>query len=124
MGDLNINMLEKSSYSLQIKELCATYSFFSLVNHPTRYAGVSNTQIDVCFTNCQNTVIAGTIGVDLSDHLPIFAVEKLDRNDRNIPREKVCIRSYKDYWTEAITDSLLYHDWDETYYKLDDVDLT
>lgn len=102
--------------------MCATFSLYSLVNRPTRYGGTSTTQIDICLTNCEHITSAGTIGANLSDHLPIFAVKKLHRNDRNILRENVRIRSYADYTINGLSESLLCQDWEEYYYKIDNVD--
>lgn len=59
----------------------------------------------------------------MSDHLPNFAVKKFPRNNRNIPREILRIRSYSDYNFDAMSDSLLFHNWNRYYYLCDDVDI-
>lgn len=56
IGDFNVNLLDSSNYALQIKELCANHSLFSLVNRPTRHMQNCQTQIDICLTNCVNIV--------------------------------------------------------------------
>lgn len=69
LGDFNVNLLEQSPHSLRLKEMCAVFNLYSLVNRPTRYANTSHTQIDICFTNSQFISSAGTIGFNASDHI-------------------------------------------------------
>lgn len=67
---------------------------------------MSNSQIVIRLTSCDHISRAGTVEFNASDHLPIFAIKKLPRNDRNMPRERVKIRSYANYSFETVSESL------------------
>ena len=56
-----VNMLASNSF------------FFIIISLPTRVTDTSATLIDHIITNdCKNSIFAGIIKTDLSDHYPIF----------------------------------------------------
>ena len=56
MGDYNINLLnnDKHTPTSDFVELMHSYSFLSLINHPTRITETSATLIDNIFVNCSD----------------------------------------------------------------------
>ena len=85
MGDLNINMLEKSTktainkYSLMIKST----NFHNLIKLPTRITKTTATCLDHFYTNYKESVINKFVLIDnLSDHLPILGVINLKHKNK------------------------------------------
>ncbi len=79
MGDFNINLLKRDTEnSVQLfLDMLNTYSFYPLIDKPTRITGESATLIDTIFTNDFSSHRAGILITDISDHLPIFmAIDK------------------------------------------------
>lgn len=50
MGDFNVNLLEQTTLAIRVKEFCATFSLYSLINRPTRYAMSTHSQTFVLLT--------------------------------------------------------------------------
>ena len=78
MGDLNINLLKKETYSTsKFISLLSSYTFHSHISNPTRISDTSQTLIDNIFSNvCHKNFDNGILYYDISDHLPIFAISK------------------------------------------------
>ena len=77
MGDFNINLLNQHIHSptIHFLDLLLTNGFFPLINKPTRITTDSATLIDNIFTNIHDARLkSGIWVVDISDHLPIFAI--------------------------------------------------
>ena len=84
MGDFNINMLKNSTdnSSTEFQQAMNSYSFFHLINKPTRITNQSSSLIDNIFVNnFNNVVMPGIFICDVSDHLPVFAFSKLKSNE-------------------------------------------
>jgi Reverse transcriptase (RNA-dependent DNA polymerase) len=69
MGDLNINMLEKTCYSDSLSELMDTFNL-KLLNHivPTRVANTSSTLLDHIYSNVDCSFKINVEQVSFSDH--------------------------------------------------------
>jgi hypothetical protein len=75
MGDFNVDLIKSGTHGPSGEFLGGFTSrgFYPLVSLPTRLA--SGTLIDNIFTNnLENKIEAGLVTVDVSDHLPIFAM--------------------------------------------------
>lgn len=77
-GDYNINLLNSDTHipSAEFAELFFSHSFFPSINKPTRVSSTTATIIDNIFINNihSNSVTAGILAADISDHCPIFCV--------------------------------------------------
>ena len=80
IGDFNINLLNvnKHAPTAEFIELLYTYSYFPLINKPTRVNKNTATFIGHIYTNSKNNtgILSGILYTDISDHFPIFAVFK------------------------------------------------
>ena len=82
VGDFNINILNYDSHSATANfvDLHYVHSFLPLIYRPTRITQNSTTIIDNIFTNTIGELECGRNGIlvtDLSDHFPIFHIEKI-----------------------------------------------
>jgi len=97
MGDFNINLLNTDNHlgSSEFLNCMYSYSFFPLINRPTRITNQTATLIDNIFCNiAQNSVLDGILLTDISDHLPIFCITA---NEINISAEEnFYSRTYND----------------------------
>ena len=81
MGDFNLNLM---NYDCEDKvkdfvDLMNSSGLFSLITKPTRISQNTATLIDNIFTNCiHNKFNAGVLCSDISDHMPIFCVNRGD----------------------------------------------
>ena len=79
MGDFNVNLLNSDTYEnvMGFLDFMYSYNMFPLITKPTRITDTSATLIDNIFVNCiQNDIECGLIFSDLSDHLPVFCIDK------------------------------------------------
>ena len=78
MGDYNINLLNVDNHlpTSEFLDTLFSYSFYPLINKPTRVKGDSATLIDNIFSNNMdiNNLSNGIFYVDISDHFPIFTI--------------------------------------------------
>ena len=81
MGDFNLNLLnydndDKVKVFVDLMNSCG---LFSLITKPTRISQTTTTLIDNIFTNCiHNEFDAGILCLDISDHMPVFCVNRGD----------------------------------------------
>ena len=75
-GDFNINLLSSDSNTSvsDILDTMNSFGFFPSILKPTRIANSSAILIDNIFINNPLFSNAGLLNVDISDHLPIFAI--------------------------------------------------
>ena len=89
LGDFNINLLRANDSDISGEFLDIIYSFFKpLINKPTRITTNTATLIDNIFTNVfdnQATSVNGVLCADISDHIPIFHVHKM--NDKKLKQK-------------------------------------
>ena len=88
MGDFNLDLMKYQRHAMTGEFLEAMYSrmLYPLIACPTRITAHSATLIDNIFTNCLGSQhVNGLIFQDISDHLPIFAInlENLGNIDKN-----------------------------------------
>ena len=75
MGDININLLEKSGQTVDYLLKLQSSSFFSVLNKPTQITPTSKTLIDHILTNDVNLTVKPCIIIHkIADHLPIACV--------------------------------------------------
>lgn len=114
-GDFNIDLLKYESHAptASFVNCLFSYSFFPLINKPTRITCETATLIDNIFTNdvSSRIFVPLLICCDLSDHLPVFV-----SSSRILSKE---VRSYKwsRTYSEANKAKFLYElgktDWDD-----------
>ena len=126
LGDFNVNF--KDSKSTAFKELNFTMRSLDLsqiINVPTRPShrlGIDTSSIlDLIFTNSTIISGSGTLDINLSDHLAVWA----KRKKKFVKKEKVNFmgRSYKNYVKEDFQQSLSDHNWDAFFQMEDPNDL-
>ena len=117
VGDLNIDIGIKSSFSLQLLNTMASFFLFPTINIPTRTTLSSSTIIDVIFTNNLDDFQSGTIMTDISDHFPLFI------SFPTFPNKTHC--GYISYYNTSdknlkkLYNALLNNDWSNVSNKLD-----
>ena len=117
MGDFNFDLLSQDNANTQaFTDLIYSYSFFPLIDKPTRIKLPSATLIDNIFTNIpQQSHVSGILYTDISDHLPTFAINE------SISLNRKFIHSSRSFQCRTISDSNLatFHghlretEWDE-----------
>ena len=81
MGDFNINIFDSRSHQStnECINLMSSNSMFPLISEPTCITSSTATLIDNIFTNdLEQSMSSGIPYTDLSDHLPIFQVTRLN----------------------------------------------
>ena len=81
MGDFNINILNSENHDLtgQFVDIMSSNAFLPLITRPTRITANSATLIDNIFTNNLDDIVHSVHGIsvtDISDHYPIFCINK------------------------------------------------
>ena len=114
MGDFNINARDGGSPSW--KELNFTSGVLGLkqlINSPTRVSyrnnAVTETTIDLIFSNSDFVKSAGVLDLNLSDHMAVMVTRK----KLAVKQEKIEFkgRSYRNYDREIFQGALLNRDW-------------
>lgn len=72
-GDFNIDMLSSSCNKQNFLDQMLSFGYENTIYVATRITQLTETALDLCFTNCKNEVCAGVLTAGVSDHLPIFA---------------------------------------------------
>ena len=118
MGDYNINLLncEKHDPTGQFFDVITSNGFLPIITRPTRVTATSATLIDNIFTNNildVSTSFQGLFVTDLSDHYPIFHI------DRQMKVKETEMFMYKRIFSPSNRDlfcrSLSETDWSEIY---------
>ena len=72
MRDININLIEKNTQTVDYLLMLQSSSFFSVLNKPTRITPTSKTLIDHILTNDVNLAVKPCIIIHkIADHLPM-----------------------------------------------------
>ena len=96
MGDFNINMLERDNrFVKMLNRFAIDNNLKQLISGRTRLNYRGGTCSDLLYTDCCFVQKAGVLNDMISDHLPIFACRKQDRNDLKF--ETITGRTYKRY---------------------------
>ena len=91
MGDFNINILNSQSHqSMLMINPFLTNRMFALISKPTRITCSTATLIDNIFTNnLEQSMSSGILYTDLSDHLLIFKVTRLNLDVRPLCQKRL-----------------------------------
>ena len=109
LGNFNIDVNKKSEKNS--KDLIRTMNGFGLkqlINGITRY-GVSNSCIDLIFTNSDSIDDTGILDLNYSDHQGIFVIRKKKKQEKTKIEFKG--RSYKYYNKDIFQEMLRKVDW-------------
>ena len=81
MGDMNFDLLDLDSPAEDLfKDEMFSFSYYPIINHPTRITDTSATSIDHIWTNIVDRPITSGIITDrIADHLPIFQMSNLGK---------------------------------------------
>lgn len=104
-GDFNINYRNKKcNWAKKLKDWEASSGLQQTVKSATRISQHTSTQIDLCFTNISHIYAAGTLNINIIDHLATFIVKKKDREDKRPKQFRG--RDYTRLSLEKVDDSL------------------
>ena len=114
LGDFNINLLSSDTHKNNFESLMLSYSYFPLINKPTRITKHSATLIDNIFTNhpCNgnNPCLNGILINDVTDHFPVFT--STDITVQSSPQQLTMKRKYTPNNINAFKEMLEGHNWD------------
>ena len=90
MGDMNFDLLDLDSPAEDLfKDEMFSFSFYPIINHPTRVTDTTATTIDHIWTNIMDRpIISGILTDQIADHMPIFQTSNLGK-----VQTEVCKRS-------------------------------
>ena len=116
-GDYNINLLSAERHFLTsgFLEIMFSNMFVPLINKPTRITNTSATIIDNIFTNCKkfDDSFSGILYTDMTDHLPIFYIDKIHTSSVTEDDTYITRRSYSSRNVENFKSSLSSIDWND-----------
>ena len=99
LGDYNINLLSTETHlsTSEFVETMFSHMFIPLVNRPTRVKERSATIIDNIFVNYygQNSCFSGILYTDISDHFPVFCIDKAHKAEQKLESQYKRIYSHK-----------------------------
>lgn len=118
MGDLNINLLEKSINRHKLLTITSEFGYFELIKEATRVASVqrgdvnrvTSTLIDHMFTDNITNVASGVINVTNSDHFMTYVVYK--KKKVTCPPKVIECRNLKKIDEERFEKQLESINWD------------
>ena len=108
LGDMNIDLLKINS-SHPYSQALVSNGFHNLIGFPTRRTTSTETCIDHILTNINNSITAGVICNDISDHDMTFA--SLLLSIENQPIVPTTTYSFKSYKPENLMHDLAAVDW-------------
>ena len=111
-GDFNIDTLQTSSSTRDLKSALLTSNFKSLIHLPTRVTDHSSTCLDNFLTNIPHINSTGVIQTDISDHYPIFvdlAIYNPEKTHR--PKLKAYRRDTTNHNKTLFVKLISNHDW-------------
>jgi hypothetical protein len=116
MGDFNLDLMNSDAHAqtAQFLDLIYSFSFYPLVDKPTRITPHSSTLIHNIFVNSFQEHISGLLYTDVSDHLPIFAVDSSSRGEATENRVTK-YRRINEQFIEQFKLSVAQYDWDNLY---------
>ena len=118
LGDCNINLLncEKHDPTEQFFDVITSNGFLPIITRPTRLSATSATLIDNIFTDNildASTSFQGLFVTDLSDHYPIFHIDrqKKVKESEMFMYERIFSPSNRDLFCRSLSET----DWSEIY---------
>ena len=97
-GDFNINLLEDTTTSRRLVEICESFGLRQQINVPTRVSGHSETLLDHVWSTEDCRLGESGVLPGISDHLITFV--EIKSPPKQLDKKLTC-RSYKDYNPEA-----------------------
>ena len=78
MGDFNINLYSSAqAHEQKLNNILSSYALYPHINKPTRITNTTSSLIDNIFSNnLSNETLNGILFYDISDHLPIFMINR------------------------------------------------
>ena len=114
VGDLNVDFQNKSSANVKkITFFITSNGLTKLVNTTTRNTNKTKTLLDVVLSNSKCVSCSGTLDHHISDHQPIYAVHKKERDKRD--KVQFRGRSYRNFNSEVFREKLRNARWEEFY---------
>lgn len=120
MGDFNIDALKigQNDVSDSFVNQLLSSSFHPLITRPTRITQSSATLIDNILTNkFEHNNVNGVLFTDLSDHLPVFTIEKNSKCYKK--KTAIMSRNTKDENIDRLIDKLGKITWEELHHSWD-----
>lgn len=91
-GDMNIDYSQhKSPGYKKLKNFEVKYNLTQVITSPTRCTAMTNSILDLIFTNSPCISFASPLEVNISDHEPVVAIRKLTR--QKLPKVSFTCRS-------------------------------
>ena len=118
LGDYNIDLLHHQSHNntTVFLETMFSHNMYPLISKPTRITSRSCTLIDNIFMNAVfENVETGLIYTDVSDHLPIFCLVKVNRSVQQHAANNVKKRVITDKKIHEFRKRLAETDWSAIY---------
>ena len=115
IGDFNLDSLKynESNNIKSVFDIFIRNSIIPLITKPTRVTQTSETIIDHIFTNdfSSQNLLSGVITTDISDHFPIFIVNKEVKSDKASNKIEVMKRNLSQSNVNKFITSLQSTDW-------------
>lgn len=112
--DLNIDISQKNSQSYKaIKGLEHANGLKQLINKSTRITSKSDTVIDHFYINSEIVNSSGVLDINVSDHLPIYAIRKKTKKDTKLVT--FTCRKLKYFCNDFYKEKLLSLNWEDLY---------
>ena len=95
MEFINMEFINHGTTRNKLVKLQNTLNLKQLINEQTRSTLISQSTIDLIFTDCTHVSEQGTLNINFSDYLPVYYIKKKARN--NNKETEVFGRSYAKY---------------------------
>ena len=120
LGDLNCNILDDTTNSRTLKEICASFNLTQLMKEPTRITETKRSLIDVIMTT-DPTLADSCLVVtsSISDHNLVEVTLRISRP--KVKAKYVTTRSYSGYAPDSFCEDLSLVPWHIVYF-FDDID--
>lgn len=116
LGDFNIDLLKQNNfYTQDFFNLLKTFGFYPFISKPTRITEFTATVIDNIFSNASVSTKnqAGIFVVDISDHLPIYYMEKEKIRQKSFIKEEITCRDFRNDNIEKFKMNMANINWNQ-----------
>ena len=106
--NININKSKMSTHAVDYTNILKSYSFFQLIDKPTRVTDFSQSIIDHIITNDHNSHIEpGVIKYgDLRDHYPVFVSIDKSKSCNATPTEQIVFQNWRNFQADQYSKDL------------------
>lgn len=119
-GDFNIDQIKTSKPGNEFLSILESCGFKNVITVPTRITPSSESLVDLIITNTGNFVgNSGTLAYEISDHLPIFAMIRDDKEKIAEGRPPACYQSINSVTLNSFRTYILNHNWNDVILKTD-----